>query len=495
MLFTTATFTFLFLPIVATGYFMLGRTPRAAVAWLGLASMVFYGYWMPVYVVLLLGSISINFRVGVIIGQLRDVAGCAGRRRARRVLIAGIVFNLGLLSYFKYANFFLNTLNVVSGTALPSADVVLPIGISFFTFTQIAFLVDTWQKGTREYRFIPYLLFVTYFPHLVAGPVLHHAQMMPQLSNVQIYRVDAAKVAPGLALFTLGLLKKIVFADGVAPYADCVFDGAAAGHSATTLEAWIGPLAYTFELYFDFSGYSDMAVGLSMIFGITLPYNFASPYRATSISEFWRRWHMTLSAFLRDYLYIPLGGNRIGEYRRVVNLLTTMVLGGLWHGANWTFVVWGGLHGLYLAIHRAFRRRFANALTESVPKPILALLGWLLTMFAVIIAWVFFRAATFEAAGRIISAMFTSSADTTLPKLLWNAGLDPLRGAWLIAVCAGIATFPVNSNVLFEYHREVCARSAPMTWFSIGAASVAVSALIIVNEMRSTVSPFIYFNF
>lgn len=495
MLFTTAPFAFVYLPIVAIVFFALGRAPRAAAAWLGLASLFFYGYWMPVYVLLLLVSITTNYATGIAIGRLRDRPGGSGNTASRRALIAGLIFNLGLLSYFKYANFFLDSLRAVSDLPLPTADVILPIGISFFTFTQIAFLVDTYQKGTREYRFIHYLLFVTYFPHLVAGPVLHHAQMMPQFADPAIYRANPARIAAGLMLFALGLAKKIVVADGVAPYADSVFDAAAGGAVPTGAEAWMGALAYTFQLYFDFSGYSDMAVGLSMIFGVKLPYNFASPYRATNISEFWRRWHMTLSAFLRDYLYIALGGNRKGPTRRHVNLMVTMLLGGLWHGAGWTFVVWGGLHGLYLVLHHAVGERMAAALKRVFPETAVAVLAWLLTMLAVVVAWVFFRATDFQSAGTVLASMFGLGVQPDFPGILFNAGLDSWGGLWLIAACTLIAVMPVNSNRIFERHLAACERGHLLAWFSIGAALAAVAALVIVNELRASTSPFIYFNF
>jgi len=410
---------------------------------------------MPVYVLLLLVSITTNYATGVAIGRLRDRPGGSGNAASRRVLIAGLVFNLGLLSYFKYANFFLDSLRAVSDLSLPTADVILPIGISFFTFTQIAFLVDTYQKGTREYRFIHYLLFVTYFPHLVAGPVLHHAQMMPQFADPAIYRANPARIAAGLMLFALGLAKKIVVADGVAPYADSVFDATAGGAVPTSAEAWMGALAYTFQLYFDFSGYSDMAVGLSMIFGVKLPYNFASPYRATNISEFWRRWH----------------------------------------GAGWTFVVWGGLHGLYLVLHHAVGERMTVALKRMFPATAVAVLAWLLTMLAVVVAWVFFRATDFQSAGTILFSMFGMGAQPGFPGILFNAGLDSWRGLSLIVACTLIAVMPVNSNRIFERHLAACERGPMLTWFSVGAALAAVAALVIVNELRASTSPFIYFNF
>lgn len=495
MLFTSALFSLLYLPIVAAGFFLLGRTPRAAAAWLGLASVYFYGYWVPEYIVLLLTSIVVNYGFGIIIGKLRDRTNDYSEISARIALTLGLIFNLGLLSWFKYANFLLDTLQTVTSLNLSGVEIILPIGISFFTFTQIAFLVDTFTKGTREYRFIHYLLFVTYFPHLIAGPVLHHAQMMPQFADSEIYRPQIAKIAPGLGLFTLGLIKKIILADSIAPYADAVFDATAAGHSPTTFEAWTGAIAYTLQLYFDFSGYSDMAVGLSMIFGVRLPFNFASPYRAINISEFWRRWHMTLSSFLRDYLYIPLGGNRRGNLRRIINLMVTMLLGGLWHGASWTFVAWGGLHGLYLVAHHSCGNIFTRYLACFLPHTAITLVTWLITMLATIVAWVFFRAVDFSTASIILSAMFSISDTGSFPKILFNAGLDTSRGIWLTLAWSLIAILPINSNILFDRHLRICMQFQPIAWFSTGSAIVMITALIAISELRTSTSPFIYFNF
>lgn len=344
MLFTSSAFFYGFLPIAFIGYFSLGRrSPIWAAGWLFIASVAFYGYWMPEFVLLLVGSIAWNFWIGSKISKLEPVSGSTdGRRIAKRWLILGVAVNLTLLAYFKYASFFIYNVNAILGFDWSFGKIILPIGISFFTFTQIAFLADAYLKGTKEYKFIHYGLFVTYFPHLIAGPVLHHAQMMPQFKESGTYQLSFPNISAGCLIFAIGLFKKIVLADGVSPYADAVFIASEAGIRPDVIEAWIGALAYTFQLYFDFSGYSDMAIGLSWMFNIRLPYNFNSPYKALNIAEFWRRWHMTLSAFLRDYLYIPLGGNQNGEFRRYVNLLVTMVLGGLWHGANWTFVFWGG---------------------------------------------------------------------------------------------------------------------------------------------------------
>ena len=321
------------------------------------------------------------------------------------MLLAGAVgVNLILLGYFKYANFFADNLNHFAGTALPIWQVILPLGISFFTFTQIAFLVDTYQGKVKEFNFVHYTLFVTYFPHLIAGPVLHHKEMMPQFAKRNVCHLNWDNVAVGLSIFVLGLAKKVLIADSLADFSTPIFSAVAAGGQPMLFEAWIGALAYTLQLYFDFSAYSDMAIGISLMFNVRLPMNFNSPYKATNIIDFWRRWHMTLSRFLRDYLYIPLGGSRHGKFRRYFNLFITMLLGGLWHGAGWTFVIWGALHGFYLMVNHAWR-----GLKEKMgwgEGCILAKLGaGALTFLAVVVGWVFVRADSVSSAMAMLHGM------------------------------------------------------------------------------------------
>ena len=408
MLFNSYSFIFLFLPVVLLGFFHLARISHAyAAAWLALASLFFYGYWNPAYVGLLLGSIVFNYACGMWIAK----AGVQQKsRRKTHILVFAITANILLLCYYKYANFFLSSVNSIADTGLALGDIILPLGISFFTFTQIAFLVDTYQGKVKEYNFIHYVLFVTYFPHLIAGPVLHHAEMMPQFARAATYRINWDNVATGLLLFTLGLCKKVLWADSLAPYATAIFDGVNHGMTVGTLptiyEAWSGALAYTLQIYFDFSGYTDMALGIALMFNIRLPINFNSPYKATSIIDFWRRWHMTLSRFLRDYLYIPLGGNRHGQSRRYANLLITMFLGGLWHGAGWTFVLWGVLHGIYLTVNHLWRELIAERFLRWVPGWLGTLAGGALTFTAVVAAWVVFRADNMAQAMVMLNAMF-----------------------------------------------------------------------------------------
>ncbi len=498
MLFTTAAFPCLFLPIALALFFGLARWSHgaAAISLFG-ASLLFYAVWMPIYVLLLLGSVVLNYAIG---GRIGTCMTAGNRAAGRRWLIAGVALDLGLLAYYKYANFFVINLNAALGTHWAFDHVLLPIGISFFTFTQIAFLADAFQKGVREYRFSHYGLFVTYFPHLVAGPVLHHAQMMPQFREASTYRLNGSNLSAGLFIFALGLIKKVVLADGISPFADAVFGPTDAGASPDLHEAWLGALAYTFQLYFDFSGYSDMAIGISLLFNIRLPVNFNSPYKSVSISDFWRRWHISLSNFLRDYLYIALGGNRHGAVRRYLNLATTMVLGGLWHGASWSFVLWGSLHGFYLMINHGFRALLgARRLERLDGNQAWNLAGWALTMLAVILAWVFFRAQSLEGALRMLGSMtgHGSLIDSLngVHRLLWNAGLPwPTGMAWCL-VLAMLACLAPNSNSLGQQALTLCRKNARTRATLAGASLGAVLLMVMLNTSRDASSAFIYFNF
>jgi D-alanyl-lipoteichoic acid acyltransferase DltB (MBOAT superfamily) len=440
MLFNSYGFLFLYFPLTFAAFFAIGRYSRSLAAlWLFSASLFFYGWWNPAYVSLLIGSILFNFAMGSAISREHH----RGRPKwTKGLLIAAVGGDLALLAYYKYANFFLNSANQLLSTGWPLQEVLLPLGISFFTFTQIAFLVDAYRGEVKERNFIHYGLFVTYFPHLIAGPVLHHKEMMPQFAQAQTYRPHWENISVGLSIFIMGLFKKTVFADGVAPYATPIFDAAAAGQSLTLFEAWGGALAYTCQLYFDFSGYSDMAIGLSRMFGVKLPLNFHSPYKATNIIEFWRRWHMTLSRFLRDYLYFALGGNRKGTVRRYINLMVTMLLGGLWHGAGWTFLVWGGLHGLYLCINHAWRHLASRLWPQALlPGWLGKMLAWSTTFMAVVIGWVFFRAASFDAALEMLLGMAGWNG-IALP----NAIAARFGSSWQILAGLGFTTYLGGGN-------------------------------------------------
>lgn len=436
MLFNSYEFIFLYLPLVLIGFFGIARSShRLAALWLAAASLFFYGWWNTQFVLLLLASIGFNYAMGYAIGHARMAAKLP--KNATRILVFAVTGNLLLLGYFKYTNFFISTAQQIAGTHWGIADIVLPLGISFFTFTQIAFLVDVHRGIAREYNFIHYVLFVSYFPHLIAGPVLHHKQMMPQFGQAATYKLNIDNINIGLTIFALGLFKKVVLADQFALYANPVFDAVAGGGEPQLIEAWVGALAYTLQLYFDFSGYSDMAIGLSHMFNIKLPLNFNSPYKSRNIIEFWHRWHMTLSAFLKDYLYVPLGGNRKGTIRRYTNLMTTMLLGGLWHGAGWNFVLWGGLHGVYLTINHVWRK-LTGSENQSSCK-LWSLISIFATFCLVVIAWVPFRATDFASTLRMLSGM-TGVNGISLPTslalhlepffsgLIQSKGFSPLTG-------------------------------------------------------------------
>ncbi len=399
MLFNSYELIFAFLPIAVTGYYALARrTATAARKWLVACSVLYYGWWHAPYVLLLAGSVVGNYGMG------RLVRACAGRGAQRWALGCGVALNLLVLAVFKYANFVVDNFNAVSGAHFVLRDIVLPIGVSFFTFQQIAYLVDVSRGCVAGYRFLDYCLFVSFFPQFIAGPIVHHSEVMPQFARLD--RDDRGRrLAVGPTVFVIGLFKKVVVANTVAVFATAVFDDAAVARTMTFAEAWLATTAYSFQIYFDFSGYSDMAIGIGCLFGIRLPLNFASPYKARNIVEFWQRWHMTLSRFLRDYLYIPLGGNRKGARRRYVNLMLTMLLGGLWHGAGWNFIVWGGAHGMLLMVTHAWQ---AWRRARSAPRaggPALRAASVACTSLAVALAWVLFRAPGLGAASEVIRAL------------------------------------------------------------------------------------------
>jgi len=514
MLFNSYAFLFGFLPLTLALYFWLGRTsPRQAVLWLVAASIFFYGWWNPRYVALLIASAVFNYGAGRAIAQ-RDGQ---SRHPARLFLGAAVGANLLLLAVFKYYDFFVVNIDSVSNARLPLLHLVLPLGISFFTFTQIAFLVDVYRQEATEYTFLHYLLFVTYFPHLIAGPVIHHKQMMPQFALPSTYQLTLPHIRIGVLYLTIGLAKKVLLADYFAELASPVFSAVSFGAQPNLAVAWTGALAYTFQLYFDFSGYSDMAVGLSKLFNIDLPHNFNSPYKATSIIDFWRRWHMTLSRFLRDYLYIPLGGNRRGSVSRYVNVLVTMVLGGLWHGANWTFVIWGALHGSYLIINqgwRAARERFG--LTEFLHVSPAA--GRAFTFLAVIVGWAFFRADSVNSAGAMLRGMSGLNGLSLPPGLQAAAGdlahwpvsmtFDGLfafedstlsqKGALYVCSLLGSGLIGVwmlpNSREIDAALARLTIRTEPsVTWPRVAAVLGVVFAVSVLSMTRT--SDFLYFQF
>lgn len=515
MLFNSYMFLLAYLPVTLTGYFVLGRrTPFGGAAWLATASLFFYAWWDYRYLPLLLASVGFNYWCAL---RLRAAAAPCNRR----FLACAVGANLALLAYYKYANFFAASFADITGHAVPALNIILPIGISFFTFTQIAYLVDTYQGKVKQERFVHYLLFVTYYPHLIAGPVLHHAEMMPQFADRRNYTVSARNFSVGTTIFIIGLAKKVLIADNIGPYSSSLFSHPG---EPSFLLAWGGVLAYTFQLYFDFSGYSDMAIGLSRLFGVRLPLNFDSPYKSRNIVEFWRRWHMTLSRFLRDYLYIPMGGKRRGTLRRSVNLMTTMVLGGLWHGAGWNFVIWGFLHGVYLVIHHGWTK-VAGALRLSPDATLWRLTGVAVTFVAVCAAWVFFRSSDLATSLSILRGM-AYGYGVALPDSIAN-GLPPLRHlfdalgvrtyiggggvfvetwGWILA--AGVLTFcfPNTQEIMRRCEPAIDFRHASiapaprlarvLTWRPSRGWAVALSLLALMSLLSlNRPAEFLYFQF
>jgi len=409
MVFTSEVFILAFLPIVILVFTGLinywGR--NAAIVWLVISSLFFYGWWNWSYLLLISISVSCNYGMGVALSK----------NRSPLILGSGIALNLLALGYYKYTNFILETVGTLTESSSLALDIALPLAISFFTFQQIAYLVDVYQGKTSEMHFLKYGLFVCFFPQFIAGPIVHHSEVIPQFSSKHFSRFKLSNLLVGLTIFAIGFDKKVFIADSIATIANPIFDNSIS-HPPGMVDAWVGSLAYTFQLYFDFSGYSDMAIGLARIFGIKLPVNFNSPYKATNIIDFWRRWHMTLSRFLRDYLYLPLGGNRNGPSRRYANIMIVMLLGGLWHGAGWNFVIWGGLHGLYLALNHGWRN-----LTGAPNRSRVGLfVGRTLTFLAVVVSWVFFRAEGWPEAVNILVGMFGGNGMTLPHEMLEGSG-------------------------------------------------------------------------
>jgi alginate O-acetyltransferase complex protein AlgI len=388
MIFSSFEFIFIFLPLVFVIYFYINKNKffKIGTLFLAISSLFFYSYWNIIYLPLILLSISVNYLLSISIKKYTSFKS--------PIMFLGILLNISLLGYFKYSDFFIQNVNFFIGTNYSPLSLVLPLAISFFTFQQIAFLVDSARGAVKKHTFLNYIVFVTFFPQLIAGPIVHHKEMMPQFTLKENRYICYKNIYLGIFVFSIGLFKKVVIADGFAIWASNGFD---VMEQLNLIEAWVASLSYTFQLYFDFSGYTDMALGAALLFNINLPINFHSPYKSTNIRDFWRRWHITLSKFLKDYVYIPMGGNRKGSYRMYSNLIATFLIGGLWHGAGWTFVAWGAMHGIAIAIHR-----FWSATGVKLNK----IVAWFITFNFLNISWVFFRAQEWEDALKILKGMF-----------------------------------------------------------------------------------------
>lgn len=498
MLFNSYIFLFGFLPVFLVGFWSIRKYSstdetlacRNAKIWLVLASLFFYGWWNPAFLTIFMASVVLNFGLGRTLIR--------GGKYRKLAVIAGILLNMGMLGYFKYSAFIEHIFGQITGSPAPVQSLVLPLGISFFTFVQLAFLVDAYRGEVHATDFLDYILFVCFFPHLIAGPIVHHDVLIKQFRDVRGFILNHRNFSVGLLILTAGLVKKVFLADKLEPFAASMFD-APTGARISSLDAWLGALAYAFQLYFDFSGYSDMAIGLSKMLGVRLPMNFNSPYKSENIIEFWRRWHITLGEFLRDYVYIPLGGNRKGAGRRYVNLFLTMLIGGLWHGAGYTFIIWGALHGTYLCINHFWQK----SVTPHWRMPHFA--SCLITFIAVVFAWCFFRAPDLTAGVSVCQ------------KLLFPFGrlhvwlfADSLRELKLfLGLAAGIAFFAPNlTQLLSEYDPvTISSRSlkgakdgevASSSWsipFNAATAVLVATGLLVVLVMIAKPSKFIYYQF
>jgi alginate O-acetyltransferase complex protein AlgI len=482
---------FVFLAVTVLGYRLLERNAQTGRrVFLLLASYAFYAWWRADFLLLLAGSTLVNFALG------REIEARQRAHRDRRaLLIGGLVFNLGLIALFKYDTLFVGTANDLLGWRFPVPHFFLPLAISFFTFEQISYLVDADAGKTHNYTLLDYALFVAYFPHLIAGPIVRHNDLIPQFRKLRAARND--DLATGITLFTIGLAKKTLIADNLAPFADAIFNAAGRGVHLGPTDSWLGTLFFAFQIYFDFSAYSDMALGSSVMLGIRLPVNFNSPYKSASIIEFWRRWHISLSSFLRDYLYIPLGGNRTGRARRYLNLFITMLLGGLWHGANWTFMLWGGLHGFYLAVNHAFR----HVVKDITPAPSLRMLlhvaSVVLTFAATTLAWIVFRAPDLPAARSVIDGLLGGGHSAVV-------SFSPLAATTLVLLSLIVWFMPNSMQIMWRfdpalnspYASDGVTPARRLAWAPTPLNAAAYGLICIVAVLAlSNLKPFIYFQF
>jgi alginate O-acetyltransferase complex protein AlgI len=485
---------FVFLAIAVVGFRLLEKNaPTGRRIFLLLASYAFYAWWRADFLLLLCGSTLVNYAIGHQIEQRRARApGPDATRRA--LLIAGLVFNLGLIATFKYDTLFVGTAHDLLGWHFPVPHFFLPLAISFFTFEQISYLVDADSGKTHNYSPLDYALFVAYFPHLIAGPIVRHNDLIPQFRQLRGKNDD---LATGITLFTIGLAKKTLIADNLAPFADAIFNAAGRGVALGPTDSWLGTLFFAFQIYFDFSAYSDMALGSSVMLGIRLPVNFNSPYKSASIIEFWRRWHISLSAFLRDYLYIPLGGNRTGRARRYLNLFITMLLGGLWHGAAWTFMLWGGLHGVYLSVNHAFRHA-----TKDMTAPValhlpLRVASVALTFAATTLAWIVFRAPDLAAARSVVGGLAGGGHSAVV-------SFSPLAAATLLLLSLIVWLAPNSMQIVWRFHPALNSPYAsdavmparrlswqPTRWNAAAYGLICIVAIMALSNLK----PFIYFQF
>jgi len=543
MLFNSYLFIFGFLPITLAGFFVIGARSRTwALAWLILASLVFYAWWRPINVMIIAPAVLINYGLARLLQRINAKQGQASL--SRLVLLFGIAFNIVFLGYFKYANFVGTVFNDVAGTHFVLTQIILPLGISFITFQKIAFLIDVHSGRIQQFTLRDFCLFVLFFPQLIAGPIVHYREMMPQFQKLS-GRFESMDVAVGLTLFVVGLFKKAVLADGIAAHVTPIYDAAAAGGAATLFPAWIAAIGFTLQIYFDFSGYSDMALGLARCFGIRLPANFNSPFKASSIIDFWMRWHMTLTRFLTAYLFnpfvlsltrrrlakgLPGMGGRKTSWSAFFQLLAgptivTMLVSGIWHGAGYLFILWGLMHGLLLAINHGWRlvgpqHWSSKASYEQFMRPV----GFVLTFLSVVVSMVLFRSPTGAAASEVLKGMTGVNGVTIPQRLLDHLGplssvaqhfvipSGPATGhelfvsiAWVVALLLIALTLPNSMQLASRYEPAIGVKAVPaasdffsrfFTWSPSLSWAFVVSALAVTGVLSvGGKSEFLYWQF
>lgn len=494
------------MPVVLAGFFLLAKISQpSAIGWLATSSIFFYAYWNILALPILVISILVNYWFGALISR-------PSLKHRQSVLVLAIIVNLVALAYYKYANFFIDNINelriLMDFDPLDSVSIILPIGISFFTFTQIAFLIDSFQDKVKEPDFIQYTLFVSFFPHLLAGPLLHHKQMMPQFSMTGNFVMQREKIVIGLSIFAIGLTKKVLIADTLNAYVSSFYDNLAQGANPNFLASWLAAIGYTFQLYFDFSGYSDMAVGAALLFGIWMPFNFNSPFRATSIIDFWQRWHITLTKYVGDYLYTPitLKFMRLSQglplffeifFSMVVPTVVIFLILGFWHGANWTYVIFGGMHGFYIVINHLWRKSFPVPSKKNKSNQryriIKMVTAWALTFLVINIANVMFRSENVPVAFATYKGMlgFNGYSLGNMPDIYaWVAGLK----VTLLAIFSAflIIFFMPNTIRVASFSTKYFLQKSIVTYPSIVILIAIIYAVLQVNFYDS---PFLYFQF
>ncbi len=486
MLFNSYIFVFVFLPAALLGYFLLNKAKKYTAAnwFLAIMSLWFYGYFNYSYLAIICVSIVINYALSKLLQSEK-----ASSTQRKILLAVGMILNIGSIFYFKYYDFFIENINAVFHSSFTLKHLVLPLGISFFTFQQVSFVVDSYHGETKDYGFCEYALFVSYFPQLIAGPIVLHDEILPQIRDASKKTINMENFAAGLYFFAIGLFKKVILADTFSAAVNAGYDGLS---GITSAEAWIVSICYTFQIYFDFSGYSDMAIGLGKMFNFDLPQNFDSPYLSTSITEFWDRWHMTLTRFLRNYVYFPLGGNRKGKARTYLNIMIVFIFSGLWHGANWTFVIWGTLHGILSVLNRIFRKTWEKLHVVT---------RWTINFAVINALWVLFRSESIAHARWFLERMFSMQGGTVNADIFNSFATSELNLLRMLPVLGPlsykITNFPFWFYFIGAFLIVLNVKNCSRKEFRPTLAKGIVTCVCLVMSVMSFagVSEFLYFNF